>query len=171
MTHRDRPSTWTCLNTLRMPRIPYMSATGQVEQPKKKRGKSKEEMMRISVGTQWKKGQSGNPRGTLGEKAISEGLRKFYSDNPEEFARLLSAAHRKASAKKPHPKFWELVSDRVEGKVASQVELTGNILHTITELDKKNATLAIESIRAFESSSETPLIAEIVEEEEKETSE
>lgn len=118
------------------------------------------------AGTQWKKGQSGNPRGTLGEKAISEGLKRFYSDNPKEFERLLLSAHRKSVGKRAHPKFWEMVSDRIEGKVASQIELTGNFLHTITEIDKKNAIKSIEAIRAFESASDTPLIGELCEEEE-----
>jgi len=143
----------------------------QTDTPKKPRGRSREELLKISAGTRWKKGQSGGGRGPLPEKAISEGLRAFYNQHPKEFKKLLNAAHRKASGSKPHPKFWELVADRVEGKVVSQVELTGNILHTITELDKKNASLAIESIRAFESASDCPLIGELCEDEEKKTSE
>jgi hypothetical protein len=151
-----------------------MANPKQVETPAKKRGKSREELMRISAGTQWKKGQSGNPRGMLGEKAISEGLKRFYSDNPKEFARLLSAAHKKASAAKPHPKFWELVADRVEGKVAAQIAVSGNFFHSITDLDKKNASLAIESIRAFDSENVSAIAGELAEEietQEKKTSE
>jgi len=137
--------------------------------PQKKRGNPNIAM--YGAVTRWKKGESGNKRGTLGENAIREALKRFYSENPKEFSKYLLAAHRKASGSKPHPKFWELVSERIDGKVPSHVELTGNILHTITELDKKNASLAIESIRAFESASDCPLIGELCEDEEKKTSE
>ena len=56
-----------------------------------------------------------------------------------------------------------MVADRVEGKVPSQIDVQANIVHVITEGDRKNALATIESIRAFESSASNPLIAEIVE--------
>ena len=67
----------------------------QAKPQKKQRGSSRERMLEISKGTQWKKGQSGGGRGPLPEKAISEGLRAFYNQHPKEFKKLLNAAHRK----------------------------------------------------------------------------
>jgi hypothetical protein len=132
------------------------------EQAKTTKKRGNPNIAMLGAVTRWKKGQSGNSRGSLGENAIREALRKFYGENAREFTKYLLAAHRKASGSKPNPKFWELIAERIDGKVPSQVELTGTITHTITELDKKNAMNAIESIRAFESASECPLIGELV---------
>ena len=148
-----------------------MQPRAQTEPQKKRRGKTGEELMRISKATQWKKGQSGNPKGSLGEKAISEGLRRFYSENPQEFLRLLSAAHRKATGKNPHPKFWELIADRVEGKVAQQVDVQASVTHVFTEKDRQEAIKTIERIESYRSSSTTPIAGELVEENEEENEE
>ena len=146
-----------------------MARQTQVTEPKKRRGASPERMREINKLTRWKKGQSGNPAGPLGEKAVSEGLRKFYGEHPKEFERLLNAAHRKASARKPHPKFWELVVERVEGKVSQQVDVRALVIHSATESERKTAFSTIESIRAFESSAENPIQGELVEENEKQS--
>jgi hypothetical protein len=94
------------------------------------------------------------------KKPISDRLREMLSD-PATLTRYSRTAIRKATA--GHPKYWEMVADRVEGKVPSQIDVQANIVHVITEGDRKNALATIESIRAFESSASNPLIAEIVE--------
>ena len=130
-----------------------------------KKDNSPEHMREVGRKTLWKKGQSGNPLGPLAVKPITDRLKEMLA-NPKTLERFSRSAIRKAT--KGSAKHWELVTDRVEGKVPQQVDLHANVIHTITELDKKNASLAIESIRAFESASETPLLAEIVEEEKEE---
>jgi hypothetical protein len=133
---------------------------GQLEQANKKRGSSPAHMREIGKRTRWQKGRSGNPLGRMPEDPVSHRLKEILS-NPKTLERYSRAAIRKATA--GHPKFWEMVADRVEGKVPSQMDLQATVIHTITEVDRKNALAAIESIRALESSASNPLIAEIVE--------
>jgi hypothetical protein len=136
----------------------------QVKTAVKPRGSSPERMRIISKKSQWKKGQSGNPAGRFPDKAVSEGLKAFYYTNPAEFKRFLSAAHKKSSGKNPSAKFWELIADRIEGKVTQQVALTGTVTHVLTEQEKKTAASTIELIRTFESNSSEAIAGELVEE-------
>lgn len=136
----------------------------QANAVKKRRGRTREELMAISKGTQWKKGQSGGGHGPLPEKAISQGLREFYSKHPEEFKKYLSAAHKKSIGSKASAKFWELIAERVEGKVASQVDVRALVVHLASESEKKTAQTTIESIKAFESKSSEAIAGELAEE-------
>jgi hypothetical protein len=136
------------------------------EQPKKRGNPLLAEYAR-RAGTQWKPGQSGNPKGrpsVLSEKAVSDGLRAFYNGKPEEFKKFLLSAHRRATGKRANAKFWELISEHLQGKIAQQIDVRGEITHSVTDLDRQRALEAIESIRAFESESESPLIGELCEE-------
>jgi hypothetical protein len=136
----------------------------QIEAPKKKKGNPNIAWYAKVAGTQWKPGQSGNPRGRTPEKLITDALKGIYS-NPEELARFIRAAHSRAC--KGHVKFWELIADRLEGKVMQQIEHTGNIIHEITSLEQKMAKDSLHKIRALQSEAENPLLAEVVDPEEK----
>jgi len=132
----------------------------QIDRPKKKRGNPNIAMYAKLAGTQWKKGQSGNPKGKTPTKLITDALKGIYS-NPEELAKFVLAAHRRAI--KGNPKFWEMIADRLEGKVLQQIEHTGQIVHEITALEKTMASESLKKIKAMQSDAEQPLLAEYVE--------
>jgi len=133
----------------------------QIEAPKRKKGNPHIAEYAKAAGTQWKPGQSGNIKGRTPSKLITDALRGIY-DNPENLKKFVLAAHRRAL--KGNPKFWEMIADRLEGKVLQQIEHTGNIIHEITQLEKESARRTVEKIRALESDSKTPLLAEPAEE-------
>lgn len=132
----------------------------QIEKPKKKWGNPLIGQIAKAKGTSWQPGQSGNPRGRPKEKLITDALRGIYEDNPKELARFVKAAHSRAL--KGNPKFWEMIADRLEGRVLQQIEHTGNIIHEITSLEREMAKESLQKIRALQSSSKHPLIAEVV---------
>jgi hypothetical protein len=136
----------------------------QVQATPKRKGVSPERMREISKKTQWPKGKSGNPAGRFPDKAVSEGLKTFYYENPAEFKRFINAAHRRSTGKNPSAKFWELIADRIEGKVSQQVDVRALVVHLASESEKKTAQATIESIRAFESSSSEAIAGELAEE-------
>src|ERR1700689_376748 len=129
----------------------------QVERPKKRGNPRIAEYGALS---HWKPGTSGNPKGRTPAKLITDALRGIYED-PKQLEKFVLAAHRRAI--KGHAKFWELIADRLEGKVLQQVELTGNIVHEITEVEKSMAQGSISKIKALQSEAENPILAEGVE--------
>lgn len=132
----------------------------QIEKPKKKWGNPLIGQIAKAKGTSWKPGQSGNPRGRPKDKLITDALRGIYEDNPKELARFVRAAHSRAL--KGNPKFWEMIADRLEGRVLQQIQHTGDIIHEITVLERAKASGSLEKIRALQSDSEDSLLTESV---------
>lgn len=117
----------------------------QSEAQKRPRGNPR--IREVSRATQWKPGTSGNPRGRTPEKLISDALRGIY-DNPANLKKFVLAAHRRAL--KGHPKFWEMIVDRLEGKVPQQVQIAGKITHEITEEEKRTADECLAKLKAYQ---------------------
>jgi hypothetical protein len=131
----------------------------QIDGPKKKKGNPLIASYAKAAGTQWKPGQSGNIKGRTPAKLITDALKGIY-DNPENLKKFVLAAHKRAL--KGNPKFWEMIADRLEGKVLQQIEHTGNIIHEITNLEREMAKGSLQKIRALQSDNENPLLAEVV---------
>lgn len=91
----------------------------------------------------WKPGQSGNPSGRPRAAVVTDALRGYYQANPREIARLILVAHRWAL--KGNVKFWEMIVDRLEGKVPQAISVSGSIHHSIGD-DERMAIDQMSSI-------------------------
>jgi hypothetical protein len=135
----------------------------QAQAAKKPKGNPRIGQMAKEHGWGFKKGISGNPSGRPSEKPISDRLKAILA-NPDTLEKFTRSAVKRAI--KGHPKLWELVTERVEGKVAQQVDLHASVTHTFTESERKTAASTIESIRAFESEAENAIKGELAEDNE-----
>lgn len=73
---------------------------------------------------QWKKGQSGNPAGRPKDCGISFKLKNIIEAEDGKVADALAKAITRY-ALKGDPRFVNIILDRLEGKVADKVQLTG----------------------------------------------
>jgi hypothetical protein len=92
----------------------------------------------------WKPGQSGNPRGGSRKTRLLSALRDFIEENDleEELVKVLFAAaiderdllqgeytslkdgQRKKYRRRPNPAFFQMILDRIEGKVDQKVNVS-----------------------------------------------
>ena len=107
-------------------------------------------------------GQTGNPGGRPKWKPVTEILIKILED-PKQSDALAKALMR--DARKGSIAHAREILDRVEGPLVRQVEANVNVTHELSAGEKLSAANSLEKIAAFSSDSETPLIAEVVEEE------
>ena len=75
-----------------------------------------------SPATQFKKGQSGNPTGRPRKFPGTDALREIL-DDPKKAKQLAASLFRAAC--KGNPRAFKEILDRVEGKVANRIELSG----------------------------------------------
>jgi hypothetical protein len=111
----------------------------------------------------WKPGHSGNPKGRPRRRPITEQLEKIFEDNKQ--GELLAKSIGKWARKGSIGHVREIM-DRVDGVLVRQIEAQVNITHELSENERASASNSLQKIAAFDSEAETPLIAEVVEDEE-----
>jgi len=81
----------------------------------------------------WKPGQSGNPKGRPKDKPITAALRELMDRNDGEAIKALAAVALK-NALKGDFRFAKEILERVDGKVAEQLDLNADVNNTFDGL-------------------------------------
>ena len=81
----------------------------------------------------WKKGESGNPKGRPKDKPITAALRELMDRNDGEAIKALAAVALK-NALKGDFRFAKEILERIDGKVAEQLDLNADVNNTFDGL-------------------------------------